>query len=230
MRRVSLWLDGVEIAAAAAAAAGPGWLTDSEHARLAGLSAPRRRAQFLAGRWVARLLLAAVHGGDPARDWPLSAEADQPPRVLRPGRYGALFMSISHSGGLVACTVALEPVGIDLEFASRERDIAGLAQEVCTPRERARLETLAAGAQQRHFLAIWTLKEAWFKRRHEGITPIRLAGLDTCPAQRPANAFVWQHGDATLALVTEAGALLHWHRDVLGVGGSPGAPWRVAPV
>lgn len=230
MRQVSLWLDRVEVAAAAALAAEPGWLSESEHARLAGLSAPRRRAQFLAGRWLARRLLAAVHGGDPATDWPLSAGASEPPRVLKPSLHEPPYVAISHSGDLVACAIAAQPVGIDVELARRERDVPALAQAICTPAECTRLRVLEGDARQRHFQVVWTLKEAWLKRRHEGITPGRLARLDTRPAEGPAEARVWQRGDATLALAAEADAQLHWHGDVLGLGGEPGVAWHVTPL
>ncbi len=230
MRQVSLWLDRVDVAAEAARAAGPGWMSESEHARLAGLSAPGRRAQFLAGRWLARRLIAAVHGGDPATDWSLSAGASEPPRVLKASEHEPLYLAISHSGDLVACAIAAQPVGIDVELARRERDVTAMAQALCTPAECARLLALDVGARQRHFQVVWTLKEAWLKRRHEGISPGRLARLDTRSAEGPAEARVWQRGDATLALAAEADALLHWHGDVLGVGGEPGDAWHVAPL
>lgn len=229
MTRVALWLDHVDAAAAAARAGGLAWLTEAERARLAGLAAPRRRAQFVAGRWVARALLSAVHGGDPATEWPLSAGDDGPPRALRPEVRERVCVAISHSGNLVACAVASEPVGIDIEVAGRNRDVPTLAQAVGTPGERARL-AIEPGPGQRQFLVMWTLKEAWFKRRHEGVTPGRLAGVETRPADGPAEGRVWQHDDMTLALLAEADASVHWHHDALGIAGEPGAAWHVTPV
>ena len=139
-----------------------------------------------------------------------------------------MCVAISHSGNLVACAVASEPVGIDLEVAGRNRDVPTLARAVGTPGERARL-AIEPGSAQRQFLVMWTLKEAWFKRRHQGVTPGRLAGLETRPADGPAEGRVWQRDDMTLALVAEADASVHWHHDVLGIAGEPSAAWHVTP-
>jgi 4'-phosphopantetheinyl transferase len=101
---------------------------------------------------------------------------------------------------------------------------------VCTPHERDRLAVLDPCAQQREFLVMWTLKEAWLKRRHEGMTPGRLAHVETRPTAAAAEGRVWQRDDATLAVVAGAHTSLHWHRDVLGLAGEPSAAWHVTSV
>lgn len=156
-----------------AAAPGTDWLSPGEAQRLAGLRSESRRAQFLAARWQARWLLAQVHGGA-ARDWMLEAPADAPPRVAgRPD----LFLSISHSAQRTACALASAPVGLDLEQPRRERDIAGLVELCCTPREQAMFATPDAAL----FHELWTVKEAWLKRRGEWVAPRRLAQIEASP-------------------------------------------------
>jgi 4'-phosphopantetheinyl transferase len=174
-------LDGtVHVACAEVAALGretpaPGrWFTPSEQERLALLVTDKRRSQFTAARWQARWLLAQVLGGTP-RDWLLEAPHDAPPQVT--GR-ADLHLSISHSGDYAACALSAEPVGIDLEQPRARRDIAGLVSLCCTPGEQALFD--GAPTQQRDalFHELWTVKEAWLKRRGEWIAPKRLQQLD----------------------------------------------------
>jgi 4'-phosphopantetheinyl transferase len=149
------------------------WLTPDEAQRLSGLRTDRRRDAFVGARWQARCLLAQVHGGEPW-DWPLQAPRDAPPRVRG---HGGLFLSISHSGARTACALATHSIGLDLEQPTRRRDVEGLVALCCTAAERARFEGLADAERDALFYALWTLKEAWLKRRGEWIAPQRLQQL-----------------------------------------------------
>lgn len=153
------------------------WLGESELERLDAIHTAARRVQFLAARWQARWLLAQVLGGSP-RDWTLEAPADAPPRVR--GR-SELHLSISHSGERVACALAYKPVGLDLERIGRRRDIDGLVALVCAPREQAMFAGLAEREREMLFYQLWTIKEAWLKRRGEWMAPRRLAQIEAGP-------------------------------------------------
>lgn len=211
MMPVALWLGRVAPTAAQAAAAGRDWLSDTERTRLDTISAPQRRAQFLAGRWGARQLMAAAHGGDALADWCLSASHDAPPRLER-GRQ-ALCVAITHSGDHVACAASPEPVGLDLEVPRRNRNIATLSTGVCTAEEQLRLRALPVPERAGHFYRAWTLKEAWLKCRGEGISLTRLAALHTraLPTRDGAEGRLWQQGDVTLALIAPASLQVQWH-------------------
>jgi 4'-phosphopantetheinyl transferase len=177
-----------------------GWLSASECARLATLTTARRRDQFTAARWQARWLLAQAVGGDPAA-WRLEAPPDAPPVVAgRP----ELFLSISHSGAWTACALGSAPLGLDLEAPQRQRDIAGLIDLCCTPGERARLAQSAD--REAAFYELWTVKEAWLKRRGEWIAPSRLQQLDA----RPGNGALqtWSGDGWRLALCANGPS--HW--------------------
>lgn len=204
--RVHLWAGPVAEMAAAALAMGLDWLSPGEKARAAAMLAPRRRAQFLAGHWLARQMLAAVHGGDAQSDWALSAERDGPPEVTcrneRATSASRARVALTHSAGWLACAVSDGPVGLDLEVPQRRRDWAALAEVACTPRERRRLSALPPELQSAHFYAIWTLKEAWFKQRCKGIEINRLRWLETDDLPGPrCEARVWQASGFALALV-----------------------------
>lgn len=187
---------------------GLGWLGTEECARLARISAFGRREQFIAGRWLARRVLAAVHGGEPSA-WVLSAPDTGPPTVRGPAS-GPVYLSISHSGDKVACAVAASPVGVDLEVPGKTRDFVALADAVCSPAERERLHAAESARREAVFHESWTLKEAWLKSRGEDMSPSRLAQIDTVLASAGAQARLWQGDGITLALVAQPELALEW--------------------
>lgn len=155
------------------------WLSASERQRLAAITTPRRRAQFLGSRWLARWLLWQVHDDVLPADWQLEAPTDAPPRV--PGR-SDLVLSISHSGDFTACALAAEPVGVDLEHPQRSRDISGLIALTCTVSEQRLFATLGDAEREALFYELWTVKEAWLKRRGKWIAPQALQRMDAVPS------------------------------------------------
>jgi 4'-phosphopantetheinyl transferase len=169
------------------------WLSASERARLQAVTSESRRAQFLAARWQARSLLAQVLGGAPG-GWMLDAPNDAPPQVIgRPD----LFLSVSHSGDRVACGLADEAVGLDLEQPRRARDLEGLASVCCTRREQEMLS--AACDREALFYTLWTVKEAWLKQRREWVSPRRLAQIECAPVTR-GEVRTWSAGNWKLAV------------------------------
>jgi 4'-phosphopantetheinyl transferase len=186
------------------------WLGPAEAARLAAIRSSRRSEHFLAGRWLARQVLAAAYGRA-AQDWAIDAPQQGAPCVIGAGEP---HLAISHSAAVAACAAADAPIGLDIEMPVRERDIAGLATLCCTPQERALLDA-SADARERValFYAMWTAKEAWIKRRGESIAPRRLQQIALAAAQAQAKPHVqvWAGDGWTLALAAEPGATVHWH-------------------
>jgi 4'-phosphopantetheinyl transferase len=101
-----------------------------------------------------------------------------------------LFVSLSHSGQMVACAVSDQPVGIDIE---RIRPVKpNLIRRVCVAEE---LNYVLAGsalsedqpceepAVLRRFFEVWTGKEAYFKKCGTGITDFQAANILTLPRQ-----------------------------------------------
>src|SRR3546814_19317071 len=63
--------------------------------------------------------------------------------------------SLSHAEGLVAIAVSRPgPVGIDIEPASRARDMAGIAGRVCPPRDLAAMAALSGAERERELLSL----------------------------------------------------------------------------
>lgn len=226
MRACQIFL-GVLDAAGVPAGDGGDWLTPTERSRLAGLSAPLRRRQFLAGHWRLRVLAAGFGGGVPA-DWRFSATAAGQPSLEGPG--GArLCASISHSGEWLAVAVAHRAIGVDLEIPRRERDYDALARHVFTPAEIARRDALAASERLAAFNTTWALKEAFGKREGKGLQPHAARGIDSesAPAAE-AEAFTWPlPGNGALALAAWPGVVPDLEA-AAKVGGALGWRYRLA--
>lgn len=85
--------------------------------------------------------------------------------ALAPG-LPQLQFNISHTRGWVACAVANDPVGVDVERIDRE---AGEVAEVFSPREIRHLRGCAPEAFASELTRLWTLKEAFIKATGEGL-------------------------------------------------------------
>ncbi len=122
-------------------------------------AASRYRAQDLSAEDLLRAQ--ALRSPKALDDWRVSRTLLHEVRAaLPPG--GAT--SLSHSGGLAVCaaTAAARPLGIDLERI-RPRDVASLAEWVCSPAEQAALAGMECAERLGHFYLLWTLKEAFIK-------------------------------------------------------------------
>ena len=187
------------------------WLSQTEQRRLAGIAAQRRRDQFLAGRWLARLALTARHGGAP-QDWRLTAPADAAPRVASGPVEHPSAIGLSHSGDTVACVLADAAPGIDIERHLRHAlDVGGLADVALSDAERVLWLALPESERRVGLLTWWTLKEAWLKSRGRTLDIATLRRIEALPTNATkANARLWHEADFTLALVgLDAAAPLH---------------------
>jgi 4'-phosphopantetheinyl transferase len=208
-------------------AQGPGlaWLSPAEHTRHDRIAAARRREQFVAGRWLARQLLATVCGGTPAQ-WRLSAPEHGPP-LIEQGPGGIYpHISLSHSGDYVACAIAPVPLGLDVEAPRRVRDWAALVGAICNAREATQWRLTSAAEQEALFYEYWTLKEAWIKQRGEALSlgRLRLIGAEPVASDALANGRTWHSAGCVLALVCSARLAVRW------LTGNPGAcnGWRIS--
>lgn len=155
-----------------------GWLTESEQARLASMQHPQRREEFVACRYALRSLLTSATGTGPAVDqWRLDAPEGRAPRLNAPhhGAHAAasMHLTLSHSGSHLACAVAAQPVGVDIEVEnsrSANRDALALATLACSVREMRQLRAIDCElSRRRMFVQWWSLKEAYFKCIGNGV-------------------------------------------------------------
>jgi 4'-phosphopantetheinyl transferase len=215
-----LWLHRIAPLAAEAERGLLDSLSPTERGRLERIGSARRRAEFLAGRLLLRRLLAATRGGALV-DWVLAAPEDGPP--LAPADAG-VHLALSHSGGWVAGAVSAQPAGLDIEAPGRTRDVLALADAVCSTAERARLRALDGPARDAAFREVWTLKEAWLKRRGEGVAPQRLAAIDTWAGG--TDAWTWVSADLTLAWTCATGTP-RWLHGQDTFGACSAAAWGI---
>ncbi len=82
----------------------------------------------------------------------------------------ALDFNLSHSHELVVCAVALQPVGVDIEYSGRHNDVLAIAERYFSAAESRELFALPQHQQRDRFFDYWTLKEAYMKARGEGIS------------------------------------------------------------
>lgn len=200
---------------------GSAWLTEREAERLAAMTAPARRRSFLAGHWQARVVAADWLQVD-MRRIALHRHDDGRPQLVVDGAPSDLSLSLSHSGDWLAIALATVPVGIDVEFPRRARDLPALARFTFSPEEIASLDGLDEAAYGGAFHRLWTLKEARGKRLGEGLLPGRSRRVTALPSDpERADATSWELDAGALSLAIEPGARV----DVIGGESLNAAMW-----
>uniref|UniRef100_A0A4U6U1L4 holo-[acyl-carrier-protein] synthase n=1 Tax=Setaria viridis TaxID=4556 RepID=A0A4U6U1L4_SETVI len=85
-----------------------------------------------------------------------------------------LHFNISHTSSLIACGVTMDtPIGIDIEEKKRKtkKNFLSLARRYFTPSEVDYLDKIPdPDAQQKEFIKLWTLKEAYVKALGRGFS------------------------------------------------------------
>lgn len=170
--------------------------------RVADALPTRRRAEWLAGRLLAKRLVSEV-AAVPTDAVEILPRADGSPRLVVSGSpMPAVHLSLSHTARHVAAALAPEPVGVDLCETVSAAAVRRVADHVLSPGELSLIGTerpdVMAGA--------WALKEAAVKADRSGIfgaaaRRIVILGLRPPVLGGRRRAMVWQAEEAVLALV-----------------------------
>ena len=181
-------------------------MSDDELRRYAGIGSQSRRRQFVAGHWLLRLMVARIHQDDPEQ-WLLETGVDGAPRLQcrsKPNE-AAVCASLSHCGDRLAASIAPFPIGVDLEFPAKHRDVLALADTVFSVDEREQLRTLPEAERADAFYLFWTIKESVGKRSGRGLHRTR-ARQQIPSACTPSDADVqtWQFDGFSLSLAGAA--------------------------
>ncbi len=163
----ALFPDAVAVATAPIAELAGGALLPEE-AALAARAVPRRVAELVAGRTLARRALAEL-GLPPSA---ILAAPDRSP-IWPAGVSGSISHTAHTCAGVVGATRAVGYLGLDVEDTSELPE--GTSAEILRPRERARA-ALAADARAAALL-VFSAKEAFYKAQHP-LTGVLLEFLD----------------------------------------------------
>lgn len=164
---VAVWLVAIDDVAPSVWARADAALAADERIRAARFRDDASRAQFVAGRALARRMLSYFAGAP--RNWRFRARAHG--RLTIDAAAPPFVFNLSHCAGLVACAVAAEgEIGVDVERLAPAADFDALARDHFSAREGARVAALEGEAQAEAFFAYWTLKEAYAKARGLGLS------------------------------------------------------------
>ena len=164
-------------------------LDDHERARMAAFRTPDDRRRYLAAHALARLVLAAHLGTDPARiamdrTCRCGEQHGKPTLAASPEAPG---FSLTHSGELVGVALGPGAVGLDVE-RQRRIGVDGLADHVLSDAERGTLPDEAA------ILVTWTRKEALLKATGDGLSgPMTAITLGSPLAEAHVRAWTGAH-------------------------------------
>jgi len=183
--RVSVWWS----APIADRGAPPPLLDVAERDRWATLRRPEDRAEFAAGRVLARRAVGVLLGVEPAEvqlhaRCPICGGAHGKPVVVGRPEIG---LSIAHAGERVGVAVAEgAQVGLDIERAVPLSDPLNPGAGVLHPLERDALAALPPARREPAFLRCWTRKEALLKATGEALTTAMDALQVSAPDEPPS--------------------------------------------
>jgi 4'-phosphopantetheinyl transferase len=149
------------------------WLSTTESLRAAAIYFPKRRNEWLLGRWTAKQALAAWLGMPPLARvlakfevWPANSGA---PEAFIANQPAAVSLSLSHRNGRALCVLA--PVGVnvgcDLEVIEPHSD--AFIEDYFTCEEKLRIRGTAEAHRDDVLALFWSAKESALKALHEGL-------------------------------------------------------------
>jgi 4'-phosphopantetheinyl transferase len=148
-------------------------LTAQERDRMQRFRFETLRRQYALTRALQRNVLSAYTPEIAPAKWEFEVTSEGRPFLASAFEHTGLHFNLSHTEGLVAMAVCRHArVGIDVE--KMHRAPLDVAERYFSAAEIAQLRVLPAEEQSRHFLRLWTLKEAWLKAIGTGIS----GGLD----------------------------------------------------
>ena len=150
-----------------------------------------RRQQLLARAMQRELLSHYVPAVAPG-DWRFERSAGGRPGFAPEFAATGLNFNVAHTPGMVVVAVGrVRRLGVDVEAADKRAPLP-VARRYFSPREAAALDALPPEARPRHFLRLWTLKEAYLKAMGEGLP----GGLDRMTFTLDADGVIgFEHAD-----------------------------------
>ncbi len=147
---------------------GVAWLHAEERSVLETLHVPKRRADWLLGRWTAKRAVAAFLGVHPGSVF-IRAADDGAPEALVDGRPERCVVSITHRAGLAACAVAEAGVALGCDLELVEPRSAGFVADYLTESERALVHSAGESGLSETANLLWSAKESALKAARTGL-------------------------------------------------------------
>ena len=130
----------------------------------------RHRNQYIIAHGLLRVALSKFVPDVNPRDWCFVTNQYGRPFVVAPAIAQAVYFSLSHTGGCVACVVSgCEAVGVDVEEICAQQSLWATANSNFSSEEIDTLLALEPAEAIDRFFDYWTLKEAYLKARSTGI-------------------------------------------------------------
>ena len=130
---------------------------------------PKRRGDWLLGRWVAKRAL--VLAGEAAResDIAILASASGAPEAFVHGRPAGVSLSLTHSHGVAVAALGPADVRLGIDLEAIEERTPGFLGDWFTPSERAFVAKAEAGEAALAATLVWSAKESVMKALREGL-------------------------------------------------------------
>ena len=151
--------------------AGTDWLSGREQSVLDGLRFPKRRADWLLGRWTAKSALSRLEPGvAPAlSDWSVEAAGDGAPTVLLRGAPSPLAISLSHSGDCSLCLLSPDRLRLGCDIEQVEHRSRSFEETFFTRSELDLLDRQGRGRRDLLVTLLWSAKESVLKAIRLGL-------------------------------------------------------------
>ncbi len=177
--------------------AGTDWLAAGELTRLSQFRFPKRRRDWLLGRWTAKQALLHIEGLPAAglTRLEIASSASGAPKPYLDSEPLATGLSLSHSHGRALCVVSREvlELGCDLELVEPRRP--SFVDTFFTDAERQRVEAADAAFRDRLVTMIWSAKESTLKALGTGLKA-DTRSIEVTPAGEP-DPGGWYSADVT---------------------------------
>ncbi len=165
---------------------GLAWLTDAEREVLSQFRVPKRRGDWLLGRWVVKRALILSGAAGTEEEVAILASVSGAPDVFVLGQPADVSLSLTHSHGVAVA--ALGPAGIRLgvDLESIEERTPGFLGDWFTRAEQAFVMEAGVGEAALAATLVWSAKESVMKALREGLR-IPPKAVEVAPESGPAD-------------------------------------------
>ena len=153
---------------------------------LAPLRFPKRRGDWLLGRWVAKRALVLSGAAGNESDVAILASASGAPEAFVLGCPAGVALSLTHSHGVAVAALGPAGVRLGVDLEAVEERTAAFLDDWFTEAERAFVMEAGAGEAALAATLVWSAKESVMKALREGLR-IPLKAVEISPERGPAD-------------------------------------------